>query len=1122
MYCEKQKEKRKLIMIELNNFIDKRKASAFNVLEDSEDLELGKEMKLYEILIANVLKYLDMVLLISLFVTGTNRVDIFHIVLLIYLTLFVVYPSFMRRNFVYFVISVTFVLFFKYIYVLIAKDIASSKTVYKTLFILGLVTEFDDDNKFWKSALLNDNWLVFLLAMIQYQLYKSKLLGSIFLEKKKIEERIILFVKYPNLSKIFIYVSTVIATIVPWLIYATLLILSMVLDKTIINLQFTGFTIIFICVHSLKSLVSWHSNVLIARIWSVFIVFSAISFLGILSFQLLQMKILEDDLQIFEKLVPKFVKENIHIIGLENYSELETIQLALKLLPFVLNFSLGVYARRLMLTNSEKIKSLDNSLDEIRSSIINKPIIQSESFDEIVFGTRFSMSFLMYKFRNYWWFFDGVWHYSFYTVFIMIFMLSVYWQISIAMLINITLISFYFFKIGRNLQPVSTISHIKVESDQTIIELDDAMYIRSLELSKTNSVILNFRTRYTKFLIIFNSLCYCLLYISSFCDKLISIYPSIGPVMNNVIFFANYAGIYYSENTEIHAFSYQAMGYVMILAMLAVERRSQVWLSTKIGLTEGVSKYFEAVEKNQTENRQRAIRWFEAQYGVEVVEETEKSELIIEEKIEKKEEKEEEKKKEKEEKKKEEKEEEEDKSLDSDSYEGEDDSFDSGGSDNEFDIYKTDYKSFVSRKINAEKEKKVRSILNIKYIYSFLRLLKTVIFLLLILITVVGISFKGNLYSILSLIALVPLIFRRMSYKAIKEFNWFLLILSILEYWVALSNLSSENSPMSFPVPFNHTKLPYQPPPIPIPWYTKFSYFQDYPDWAYFIGWAETERARSSIWFEWSWIIICSVYFSIFNSIVMDKNMQLTMRDSIIKIFKSSEEHAQDKILKEAKDESSLVYRQVQSTINEQFVPMNKNDQIDEKMVEEYMQNQKKTMLLRLINNIIIDILWSVSSVLSLLSLLLMSFDSSGIINLFYVIFCLTFLYQTKNFITQKDWKFPYYLQKLLKPFVYFEICLQILYQTPIVSMHNSENSKNSWQQILGVFRLWTYENNQIHSTEHQDDLLIKSLMLVFIIMQENIFNSIDFKHFLQSKLWRIVEVSSTKANCLAYIYNNK
>jgi hypothetical protein len=89
----------------------------------------------------------------------------------------------------------------------------------------------------------------------------------------------------------------------------------------------------------------------------------------------------------------------------------------------------------------------------------------------------------------------------------------------------------------------------------------------------------------------------------------------------------------------------------------------------------------------------------------------------------------------------------------------------------------------------------------------------------------------------------------------------------------------------------------------------------------------------------------------------MDKNMQLTMRDSIIKIFKSSEEHAQDKILKEAKDESSLVYRQVQSTINEQFVPMNKNDQIDEKMVEEYMQNQKKTMLLRLINNIIIDIL---------------------------------------------------------------------------------------------------------------------------------------------------------------------
>lgn len=193
-----------------------------DILDDSD-----KEVKLYEIILANVLKYLDVVLLVCLYITGTNRVDIFHIILLIYLTFFIVYPKFMRRKFVYFLSFVMLVVTFKYVYVLISYEIYQDYILYKTLYVLGLVNDFNEEDKYWRAALINDNWLIVFLAVVQYQLYKSKLLGWIFMETGKADENvqdiqssytnkqfqkfyelnksILLYIQYPKLSRAYIY-----------------------------------------------------------------------------------------------------------------------------------------------------------------------------------------------------------------------------------------------------------------------------------------------------------------------------------------------------------------------------------------------------------------------------------------------------------------------------------------------------------------------------------------------------------------------------------------------------------------------------------------------------------------------------------------------------------------------------------------------------------------------------------------------------------------------------------------------------------------------------------------------------------------------------------------------------
>ena len=180
----------------------------------------------------------------------------------------------------------------------------------------------------------------------------------------------------------------------------------MLMDKTLLNLQFTAFTLILVSIHSLYKVTKAKSNIFLAKLWSIYIVYSAVSFLLVLGYQVVKMDILKDDIVVFDPIIPEFLQETIEIIGLEDYSELQTIELTLKFLPYVINFSLGVYARRQMITNSEKIKIIEENLDNITESCVTKPISDSESFEEIVFGTRFNFAFCMFKFRKLWWIID--------------------------------------------------------------------------------------------------------------------------------------------------------------------------------------------------------------------------------------------------------------------------------------------------------------------------------------------------------------------------------------------------------------------------------------------------------------------------------------------------------------------------------------------------------------------------------------------------------------------------------------------------------------------------------------------------------------------------------------------
>ena len=120
-------------------------------------------------------------------------------------------------------------------------------------------------------------------------------------------------------------------------------------------------------------------------------------FFLILLFQILLMDRLAEDIKFIQNIIPDVLKDIAPIIGLEDFSELETLTLAMKLLPSVLNFCLGIYARRQMIKNYYDIQQINNNSDMSRDQWATKDIYDAKSFSEVVFGTEINSSFFAYK-----------------------------------------------------------------------------------------------------------------------------------------------------------------------------------------------------------------------------------------------------------------------------------------------------------------------------------------------------------------------------------------------------------------------------------------------------------------------------------------------------------------------------------------------------------------------------------------------------------------------------------------------------------------------------------------------------------------------------------------------------
>lgn len=189
------------------------------------------------------------------------------------------------------------------------------------------------------------------------------------------------------------------------------------------------------------------------------------------------------------------------------------------------------------------------------------------------------------------------------------------------------------------------------------------------------------------------------------------------------------------------------------------------------------------------------------------------------------------------------------------------------------------------------------------------------------------------------------------------------------------------------------------------------------------------------MWFEWISLILLNYYFTSFNSalyenesinisetekidkLVNDISLRLwTDKELGWKVRKALDAKNPDKNLLDDEFDLKITLEKIKVELP--------SHELTREQVMKYMDLQKEKNWTRNFYNLASMVVCTISPTISLIGLLMIAIQTPGLINLFYIVFCLINIYNSKDFIYQKDWNLPLYLKIFLKPFLFAEICL--------------------------------------------------------------------------------------------------
>ena len=530
-----------------------------------------------EITLGFIISNWDIILMTSLYFAGAYEIDIYHIALMIFFVWFLLYPKFWRRNYIFLILFVHFIVLIKYLYTLTYEWLDDISKSY--LEVLGFSTLVIEQNKFFKSNLINNNWLIVLLSYIQYRTYKSdyfqKKLSAEAIQddKKEFARKHPKWTRFFNAWQDFIYVS------IPWLSFIAYITNAFLNTKTVINFIIYAYSLWLIAMYIISHKDTSKSLLRLIFAWNIGIAMTIAMFLIILVYQVLWLAPVANSNLIKDvvSILPTFFVMNAELLGFKNFNGSTQIELSIILLAYVLNFVFAIITKRHLLNLYNQIIELEKQ--ELCRQELNR--IRTHKY-----------IFWLMKLKFIWPVFDFFAKFMFQILSLIILVFSIHWKLSVINWVYLVALSTYYISVPFSLLFKSQEQTFEAYANINgkVLDVEEVLILKRYEDSVAGFRILSQRKVFSAVLFIITTIALLLTYLTIPIDDLKVKYANWEGIWNFIIISSFIIGVNSTKNSGNYSFGYQCLGYLIILILLVIEQKWQLWLKDKFHILEFIEQ----------------------------------------------------------------------------------------------------------------------------------------------------------------------------------------------------------------------------------------------------------------------------------------------------------------------------------------------------------------------------------------------------------------------------------------------------------------------------------------------------------------------------------------------------
>ena len=452
--------------------------------------------------------------------------------------------------------------------------------------------------------------------------------------------------------------------------------------------------------------------------------------------------------------------------------------------------------------------------------------------------------------------------------------------------------------------------------DNQKLTLDDVKKLWSNENHDINSRLISLKYKIVMVLIFFTIICMSLLHLSANLQGLRETYSDQSIKWDNIIYVTFFFGINHNEQSGGDSYLYEMYGFIIILALCILERKSQIWLTNRfgyIGSKYDIQDFKFVLQNKETKNNRLKRNSTQNSKAKEI------SFEIQDRKSEK------------------------DNILYVDSQDLNEASVNHTKYDLVDDNKYKDTEEKLQKEFDIEKTNRIKDVIKLNVFVRICKGFRVFLYTIIILLTMLAAIKKSNLFSIIMMIAVIFMTFGKLTYFNLKWFSLFIMLSLFIQYLSALANLSPWNSPSAIPIPFNNITMKS---PIGVPFYKELKKpFTKYETqetdirntiptkWSFYIGMLISSSRLEYLWFDWIVIILLYYFFVYFNSYTFEKDVEPVTDDNIHKILVTIEDQEEDEMIEkinqsfeinyniQEKDSSSIIIepsRRRNSSLNKQ------------------------------------------------------------------------------------------------------------------------------------------------------------------------------------------------------------